>query len=134
MRRWSPAHLPCPPRQHGPDPALASRAHPPLPCEQVDLREYGIAAHILHHLGVRSIRLLTSNVAKLNSMKAYGIAVTERVPLPLGGGGAAAAAAGEQQRKAAATPHGALQSRNGSEPHFACGVLPPRRRPTPSHG
>lgn len=92
---------------------------------QVDLREYGIAAHILRHLGVRSIRLLTNNTAKLNSMKAYGITVTERLPVLPGAsaGRAAGAAAGErmeqkQRANKAASPHAPLHHRNGSEPHF----------------
>eukprot|EP00887_Chlorella_sp_A99_P002081 scaffold21.g2081.t1 len=43
----------------------------------VDARDYGVAAHILRDLGVKSVRLLTSNPAKSNSLKAHGIRVLE---------------------------------------------------------
>ncbi len=48
---------------------------------QADEREYDIAAAILADLGVRSIRLLTNNPAKVESLKALGIDVRERVPI-----------------------------------------------------
>jgi hypothetical protein len=90
------------------------KKHDPLWGGQVDLREYGVAAHILRHLGVRSIRLMTNNTAKYNSMKAYGIAVTERLPLlPT-----PAATAAQPAKPKPPAAHGALHHRNGSEPHF----------------
>lgn len=46
-----------------------------------DARHYGAATQILRDLGVSSVRLLTNNPAKSSSLKEYGIAVTERVPL-----------------------------------------------------
>ena len=46
-----------------------------------DARHYGTATQILKDLGVRSVRLLTNNPAKVSSLEDYGIAVTERVPL-----------------------------------------------------
>ncbi len=48
---------------------------------QPDEREYTIAACILDDLGVRSIRLLTNNPDKLDSLQSLGIAVTARVPI-----------------------------------------------------
>lgn len=46
----------------------------------VDRREYGAAAAILHSLGLTEVRLLTNNPAKVEAMRASGIAVTERIP------------------------------------------------------
>jgi len=46
-----------------------------------DARHYGAATQILKDLGVRSVRLLTNNPAKTESLESYGIRVTARVPL-----------------------------------------------------
>ena len=46
-----------------------------------DLREYGVAARMLQELGVRSVRLLTNNPAKLAGLENGRIRVIERVPL-----------------------------------------------------
>jgi 3,4-dihydroxy 2-butanone 4-phosphate synthase/GTP cyclohydrolase II len=46
-----------------------------------DARHYGTATQILRDLGVRSVRLLTNNPAKSTGLEAYGVAVSERVPL-----------------------------------------------------
>jgi 3,4-dihydroxy 2-butanone 4-phosphate synthase/GTP cyclohydrolase II len=46
-----------------------------------DLRDYGIGAQILAHLGVRQMRLLTNNPKKLVGISGYGLEVVERVPL-----------------------------------------------------
>jgi len=48
---------------------------------QADARDYTIAALILEDLGVRSLRLLTNNPLKVESLQELGVAVTERVPL-----------------------------------------------------
>jgi 3,4-dihydroxy 2-butanone 4-phosphate synthase/GTP cyclohydrolase II len=48
---------------------------------QADARDYTVAALILQDLGVRSLRLLTNNPLKVESLEALGITVTERVPL-----------------------------------------------------
>jgi GTP cyclohydrolase II (EC 3.5.4.25)/3,4-dihydroxy-2-butanone 4-phosphate synthase (EC 4.1.2.-) len=46
-----------------------------------DERDYTPAAHMLRDLGVESIRLITNNPAKVESLRELGITVTERVPL-----------------------------------------------------
>ncbi len=48
---------------------------------QADEREYDIAAAMLADLGVRSIRLLTNNPDKVESLRALGVDVRERVPI-----------------------------------------------------
>ena len=47
----------------------------------VDAREYSVAAQLLADLGVRSVRLLTNNPAKVDALAEYGFGVT-RIPLP----------------------------------------------------
>jgi 3,4-dihydroxy 2-butanone 4-phosphate synthase/GTP cyclohydrolase II len=47
----------------------------------VDAREYSVAAQLLDDLGVRSVRLLTNNPAKVDALAAHGFGVT-RIPLP----------------------------------------------------
>ncbi len=46
-----------------------------------DLRDYGIGAQVLAHLGVRKMRLLTNNPKKIVGIAGYGLEVVERVPL-----------------------------------------------------
>ncbi len=46
-----------------------------------DLRDYREAAAMLRALGVRSVRLMTNNPAKLAGLRAYGVRVVERIPL-----------------------------------------------------
>ena len=48
---------------------------------QADERDYTIAARILEELGVASIRLLTNNPAKIDSLQALGVPISERVPI-----------------------------------------------------
>jgi 3,4-dihydroxy 2-butanone 4-phosphate synthase / GTP cyclohydrolase II len=47
----------------------------------VDAREYSVAAQLLADLGVRSVRLLTNNPAKVDALAEQGFGVT-RIPLP----------------------------------------------------
>ena len=47
-----------------------------------DAREYSTGAQILADLGVRSVRLLTNNPAKVGGLSGFGIEVAGRVPLP----------------------------------------------------
>jgi len=47
----------------------------------VDAREYSVAAQLLDDLGVRSVRLLTNNPAKVDALAAHGFGVT-RIALP----------------------------------------------------
>jgi len=49
-----------------------------------DLREYSVAASILKELGIKKIRLLTNNPAKLDDLEEAGIEVVDRVPLVIG--------------------------------------------------
>lgn len=46
----------------------------------VDARQYDVAAAILKYLRVASVRLLTNNPEKVNSLRALGISVTHRIP------------------------------------------------------
>src|SRR3990172_3200838 len=48
---------------------------------QADERDYGAAAGILRHLGVRSVRLLTNNPRKIEALRQLGIDVVARLPL-----------------------------------------------------
>jgi len=47
-----------------------------------DAREYSNAAHMLAGLGVRSVRVLTNNPAKLKGLDGFGIEVLGREPMP----------------------------------------------------
>jgi 3,4-dihydroxy 2-butanone 4-phosphate synthase / GTP cyclohydrolase II len=48
-----------------------------------DARDYSIGAQVLADLGVRSVRLLTNNPAKVAGLAACGIEVRSMVPLPV---------------------------------------------------
>ena len=50
----------------------------------VDARDFSIAKHIFDHLGVASVRLLTNNPEKLQTMRDSGINIAERLPLLVG--------------------------------------------------
>ncbi|MEI8123326.1 MAG: bifunctional 3,4-dihydroxy-2-butanone-4-phosphate synthase/GTP cyclohydrolase II [bacterium] len=50
---------------------------------KADLRDYGVGAQILADLGLSRIRLITNNPRKVVGLKAYGLSITERVPLVL---------------------------------------------------
>jgi GTP cyclohydrolase II len=46
-----------------------------------DARDYTIAARMLQQMGVRQVRLLTNNPAKVDALRALGIDVVARVAL-----------------------------------------------------
>ncbi len=46
-----------------------------------DLRTYKCAACMLRTLGIKSVRLMTNNPAKIEELEAYGVRVSERIPL-----------------------------------------------------
>lgn len=46
-----------------------------------DEREYSTAAHMLHSLKVKSIRLMTNNPRKIEDLRAHGIKIAGRIPL-----------------------------------------------------
>ena len=51
---------------------------------QADERDYDIGVAILRDLGVRSVRLLTNNPAKIEALEKLGMPVVERVPVVVG--------------------------------------------------
>jgi 3,4-dihydroxy 2-butanone 4-phosphate synthase/GTP cyclohydrolase II len=75
----------------------------------VDVRDYGVAAHILKDLNIGSVQLLTNNTTKLNCMKAHGIKATAVPLLP---------PSAANSHDAASNGKSAHGRRNGSEPHF----------------
>jgi GTP cyclohydrolase II len=48
---------------------------------QADEREYGVAALIIQDLNIQSVRLLTNNPHKIDSLRQLGVSVNNRVPL-----------------------------------------------------
>ncbi|MEW6440739.1 MAG: bifunctional 3,4-dihydroxy-2-butanone-4-phosphate synthase/GTP cyclohydrolase II [bacterium] len=48
---------------------------------KADLRDYGIGAQILTHLGIRKLRLMTNNPKKIIGLEGYGLEVVEQVPI-----------------------------------------------------
>lgn len=46
-----------------------------------DLRDYGIGAQILADLGIKKLRLMTNNPAKVVGLSGYGIEIVDRVPI-----------------------------------------------------
>src|SRR5436309_12008640 len=45
-----------------------------------DEREYSAAAHMLHSLKVKSVRLITNNPRKIADLTNLGIKITDRIP------------------------------------------------------
>ncbi len=48
-----------------------------------DMRDYGIGAQILSHLGIRRIRLMTNNPRKLIGITGFGLEILERVAIEI---------------------------------------------------
>lgn len=48
-----------------------------------DLRDYGIAAEILAHLGVHKLQLMTNNPLKIKGLEGYGLELCERIPIEM---------------------------------------------------
>ncbi|HRH68990.1 MAG: bifunctional 3,4-dihydroxy-2-butanone-4-phosphate synthase/GTP cyclohydrolase II [Flavobacteriales bacterium] len=49
----------------------------------MDPRDYGVGAQILHDLGVRKMRLLTNNPRKRTGLVGYGLEIVENVPIEI---------------------------------------------------
>jgi 3,4-dihydroxy 2-butanone 4-phosphate synthase/GTP cyclohydrolase II len=54
------------------------------PAAPADARDYGVGAQILADLGVRSMRLLTSNPATRAGLAGYGLTINSRIPSATG--------------------------------------------------
>ncbi len=50
---------------------------------QMDYRDYGVGAQILHALGIRKLRLLTNNPVKRVGLNSFGLEMVDEVPIPL---------------------------------------------------
>ena len=48
-----------------------------------DERDYGCGAQMLRHLGVHKVRLITNNPTKRVGLEAYGLEITENVPIEI---------------------------------------------------
>ncbi len=48
-----------------------------------DLRDYGIGAQILSHLGVKRMRLMTNNPRKIVGLEGYGLEIVDRMPIQI---------------------------------------------------
>ncbi|WP_277069431.1 bifunctional 3,4-dihydroxy-2-butanone-4-phosphate synthase/GTP cyclohydrolase II [Prevotella corporis] len=48
-----------------------------------DVRDYGCGAQMLRHLGVHKMRLLTNNPTKRVGLEAYGLEITDNVPIEI---------------------------------------------------
>lgn len=46
-----------------------------------DLRDYGIGAQIIRHLGFNKFNLLTNNPTKIIGLEGYGLEINERIPI-----------------------------------------------------
>lgn len=51
------------------------------------MRDFGIGGQILRDLGLRDLRLITSTVADLPNLEAFGLRIVDRVPIPPPGAG-----------------------------------------------
>ncbi|MGH8058996.1 MAG: GTP cyclohydrolase II, partial [Candidatus Entotheonellia bacterium] len=46
----------------------------------LDLRDYGVGVQILRHVGIGSVRLITTNPDKVEMLERYGLPVVEQIP------------------------------------------------------
>lgn len=46
-----------------------------------DERKYGIGAHMLFSLGIKSIKIMTNNPKKIEGLRRYGVKVADHIPL-----------------------------------------------------
>jgi GTP cyclohydrolase II len=65
---------------------LQSRGHDTVDANRLlglpdDIREYDVAAFMLEHLHIQSVKLLTNNPEKVRSLRALGVVVTDREPV-----------------------------------------------------
>src|ERR1044071_3846322 len=51
--------------------------------KQMDPRDYGIGAQILHDLGVRKLRLITNHPVKRAAIEGFDLEITDRVPIEM---------------------------------------------------
>ena len=66
--------------------ALQSRGHDTVDANRLlglpdDARKYDVAADMLKHFGVKSVRLMTNNPEKVSGLRALGVKVTGRTPV-----------------------------------------------------
>ncbi len=45
-----------------------------------DERDYAVAAHMVHSLGMKSVRLMTNNPSKIRQLTCHGVVVAGRIP------------------------------------------------------
>jgi 3,4-dihydroxy 2-butanone 4-phosphate synthase/GTP cyclohydrolase II len=50
---------------------------------EMDNRDYGVGAQILHDLGVRKMRLMTNNPRKRTGLIGYGLEIVENIPIEI---------------------------------------------------
>lgn len=48
----------------------------------IDYRDYGVGAQILHQLGIRKLKLLTNNPVKRVGLNSFGLEMIQQVPIP----------------------------------------------------
>lgn len=67
--------------QHGPAATGDASFNKPLSNSTADLRDYGLGAQILHDLGVRKLRLLTSQPRRVIALEGFGIELVDQIPM-----------------------------------------------------